>query len=49
LGLTKKESEDEFDEDFLDPTIISAIRGGHQKFIEGLEDFLNNFIEDNEK
>lgn len=41
LGLTKKESADELDDDFLDPTIIAAIRGGQEKFIEGLEDFLN--------
>tara|TARA_B110000503_G_C7057523_1_gene375139 strand:+ start:114 stop:320 length:207 start_codon:yes stop_codon:yes gene_type:complete len=51
LGLSKNEDEeeDQCDEDYLDETIIAAIRGGHSQFIDGLEKFLNEFVEDKDK
>ena len=50
LGLsTNDKEEDQFDQDFLDETIVAAIQSGQEKFIEGLEEFLNVFIEDTEK
>ncbi len=50
LGLSNAEKkDDEYDEDYLDETLVAAIHGGQEEFIKGLETFLDNFVEDTEK
>ena len=50
MGLSNNNpEEEEFDEDFLDETIVAAMQSGQEKFIQGLESFLNDFVEDTEK
>ena len=51
IGLSSKDEkkEEEFDSNYLDGTLIQAIQADNVEFIEGLEKFLTEFIEDESK
>lgn len=47
IGLSKdKQDVEEHDETYLDNTLVQAIQSNQGEFIEGLEEFLTNFVND---